>query len=264
MTATLRLGRIFGIPIEINITWLIIFLLLTWLLANRFDSPSLRWPVAQQWTVAVITAALFFLSILAHELSHSLVALNRGIPVSSITLFLFGGVSRLDHEPQRPAEEFLIAIVGPTTSIALAIAAAALLLALNSGQWPWHARNLSPIQMTALLLAWGNLSVGIFNLIPGFPLDGGRILRALLWALTGSHLRATRIAARIGQIIALLLILAGILWALLNILIYGVWDSIINGVWASIIGAFLLITATAAYPRPQNSPPEREQIPPIC
>ena len=259
MSTSLRLGRLFGIPIEINITWLIIFLLLTWLLANRFDSPALRWPAAQQWGVAIITAALFFLSILAHELSHSLVALSRGIRVMGITLFIFGGVSRLAHEPERPAEEFLVAIVGPMTSIALAIAAAATLLALNSGAWPWSARSINgPIEMIALLLAWGNLSVGIFNLIPGFPLDGGRVLRSIIWAITGSYLRATRIAARCGQAVALLMILGGITWAITG--------NLINGLWAAIIGAFLLTTATAAYPRPHQSPSqnEYEQSPPLC
>ena len=117
MGKSLRLGRIFGIPIEINVTWLVIFLLLTVLLANRFDSLLLRWPVYQQWIVAIITVGLFFMSVLAHELSHSLVALSRGIHVTGITLFIFGGVSHLASEPRRPSEEeeFLRHIRGGST-----------------------------------------------------------------------------------------------------------------------------------------------------
>ena len=161
MGKSLRLGRVFGIPVEINITWVVVFLLLTFLLVNRFDASSLRWPVAQQWAVAVITVVLFFLSVLAHELSHSLVALSRGIHVESITLFIFGGVSRLAREPERPWEEFLVAVVGPLTSIALA--------AVAGGIWFGLGRGNSAVEMVALLVAWGNLSVGLFNLVPRLP-----------------------------------------------------------------------------------------------
>ena len=173
MGASLRLGRVFGIPVEINITWVVIFLLLTWLLANRFDAPGLRWPVAQQWGAAIVTVVLFFLSVLAHELSHSLVAVSRGIRVMGITLFIFGGVSRLEHEPEKPSEEFLVAIVGPMTSIALAAAASGVLFALDSRLWPWVGRNASPAEMVAFLLAWGNLSVGCSICCPAFRWTAG-------------------------------------------------------------------------------------------
>ena len=263
MGASLRLGRVFGIPVEINITWVVIFLLLTWLLANRFDAPGLRWPVAQQWGAAIVTVVLFFLSVLAHELSHSLVAVSRGIRVMGITLFIFGGVSRLEHEPEKPSEEFLVAIVGPMTSIALAAAASGVLFALDSRLWPWVGRNASPAEMVAFLLAWGNLSVGLFNMLPGFPLDGGRVLRAIVWAITGSYLRATRIAARCGQGVGALMILGGIVWA--------VRGGLVDGVWAAVIGSFLLVTATGSYPRnPRREDAaipgqtDREQWPPLC
>ena len=242
MGKSLRLGRVFGIPIEINVTWLITFLLLTFLLANRFDSLYLRWPVYQEWSVAIITVGLFFLSVLAHELSHSLVAMSRGIPVAGITLFIFGGVSHLTREPRHPSEEFLISVVGPLTSIALAVIAAAILFWLSPGNWPWPSRYASPVEMVAFLLAWGNLSVGIFNMIPGFPLDGGRVLRAIVWAGSGSHVKATRVAARCGQGVGLLMIAGGVLYIVL-------WDNWIDGIWAAVIGFFLLSVATSSYPK---------------
>ena len=242
MGKSLRLGRIFGIPIEINITWLVIFLLLTVLLVSRFDSLPLRWPVYQQWIVAIATVGLFFLSVLAHELSHSLVAISRGIPVSGITLFIFGGVSHLTQEPRRPSEEFLISVVGPLTSIALAVIAGAILVWVSPGHSIWPTRNASSVEMVAFLLAWGNLTVGIFNMIPGFPLDGGRVLRALVWAGSGSHLKATRVAARCGQAVGLLMMVGGVLYIV-------VWDNWIDGIWAAVIGLFLLSVATSSYPK---------------
>lgn len=241
MGKSLRLGRVFGIPVEINITWVIIFLLLTYLLVNRFDASSLRWSVAQQWTVATITVVLFFLSVLAHELSHSLVALSRGIPVLGITLFLFGGVSHLAREPEKPSEEFLISVVGPMTSIALAIVAGAVLAGLNPGNWPWSARTSSPVEMVALLLAWGNLSVGVFNMIPGFPLDGGRVLRAIIWAGSGSLILATQVASRCGQGVGALMVVGGIVFA--------VRGNLVDGIWAVVVGAFLFSVATRSYPQ---------------
>ncbi len=241
MGKSLRLCRVFGIPVEINITWVIVFLLLTYLLVNRFDASSLRWPVAQQWTVAIITVVLFFLSVLAHELSHSLVALSRGIRVLGITLFIFGGVSHLAREPDRPSDEFLISVVGPMTSIALAVVAGGVLLGLNPGNWPWSARVVSPVEMVALLLAWGNFSVGLFNMIPGFPLDGGRVLRAIIWAESGSLVRATQVAARCGQGVGLLMVVGGAVFAALV--------NLVDGIWAVVVGAFLFSVATRSYPQ---------------
>ena len=243
MGKSLRVCRVFGIPVEINATWVIIFLLLTVLLVTRFDSSSLRWPAFQQWAVAVITVILFFLSVLAHELSHSLVALSRGIRVTGITLFLFGGVSLLEREPERPWEEFWVAVVGPLTSIGLSAVATGILAYMNPGSWPWAARIGSPVEMVVVLLAWWNLSVGIFNMLPGFPLDGGRVLRAVVWAGSGSHLTATRVAARCGQAVGALLILAGIY--------YAIRGNLMDGIWGAVIGAFLFSVATGSYPKQQ-------------
>ena len=121
MRVSLRLGRIFGIPIEVNVSWVFIFLLLTYLLAGQFGDTRLRWPLAQQWGVAFITVMLFFLSVLSHELSHSVMALRKGIQVRSITLFIFGGVSHLDREPPGPFTEFVVTLVGPLVSIILSV-----------------------------------------------------------------------------------------------------------------------------------------------
>ena len=242
MAKSLRLGRVFGIPVEINITWVIVFLAFSYLLVNQFDASDLRWSVTQQWIVALITVALFFLSVLAHELSHSLVALSRGIRVKGITLFIFGGVSHLEREPGSPSEEFLISVVGPITSIAVAVIAGALVLWLNPGNWIWPVRNASPIVMVAFILAWLNLTVGIFNMLPGFPLDGGRVLRAAVWAGSGSYLLATKVAARCGQGVGLLMMGGGIFYIV-------AWDNWVDGIWAVVIGAFLLSVATSSYPK---------------
>ena len=233
MGASLRLGRVFGIPIEVNISWVFVFLLLTFLLASEFDDARLRWPVAQRWSVAIVTVVLFFLSVLAHELSHSVMALTKGIPVRSITLFIFGGVSRLEQEPQRPITEFAVAFVGPLSSILLAV--------VFGGAWYLMGRGDSSLEVVLLLLAWTNLSLGVFNLVPGYPLDGGRLLRAAIWGITGSHRRATQIAARSGQAVGGAMVVAGVALAVLF--------EPVDGVWIGIVGLFLFYMAKSSYPR---------------
>ena len=229
----MRLGRVFGIPIEVNISWVFVFLLLTILLAAEFDDSRLGWPVAHRWAVAIVTVLLFFLSVLAHELSHSVMAQSRGIPVRGITLFIFGGVSRLDREPQRPTTEFVIAVVGPVSSILLAV--------LLGGAWYVLGGGDSTAEVVLMLLAWTNLSLGVFNLVPGYPLDGGRLLRAGIWGLTGSHHRATQIAARSGQAFGGAMVLGGAFLA--------VWVNPVNGVWLAIVGVFLFSIAKSSYPQ---------------
>lgn len=233
MGASLRLGRVFGIPIEVNISWVFVFLLLTFLLAGEFEDSSLRWTVTQRWAVAIVTVVLFFLSVLAHELSHSVMAQNRGIPVRGITLFIFGGVSRLDREPQRPLTEFVIALVGPLCSI--------LLGAIFGGIWYLLGGGNSSFEVVLLLLAWTNLSLGVFNLVPGYPLDGGRLLRAGIWGMTGSYRRATQIAARLGQGVGGAMVLGGASLA--------IWIEPVDGVWVAIVGLFLFSMARSSYPR---------------
>ncbi len=233
MGSSLRLGRLFGIPIEVNVSWVFVFLLLTFLLANEFEDSRLRWGEAQRWSVAVITVVLFFLSVLVHELSHSLVALAKGIPVQGITLFIFGGVSRLGREPHRPLTEFVVAVVGPLSSIALA--------GIFGGIWYLLGRGDSSLEVIVLLVAWTNLSLGVFNLVPGYPLDGGRVLRAGVWGLTGSYRRATQVAARSGQGVGILMLAAGIGLA--------IFVDTVDGIWIALVGGFLFTVASSSYPR---------------
>ena len=233
MGASLRLGKLFGIPIEVNASWLIIFLLLTIVLAQQFGEVNLGWGLIHRWTVAVGMVVLFFLSVLIHELSHSVVARLKGIPVRSITLFIFGGVSRLGHEPPRPMTEFTVAVVGPLSSIALSLLFGGLWILLGAGD--------STFEVILLLLAETNLMLGIFNLLPGYPLDGGRVLRAAVWGFTGSQSKATRVATRCGQTIGVLIVAGG--------LAMGVLLDPINGIWVALVGGFLLSVATASYRR---------------
>ncbi len=227
------MGRIFGIPVEVNISWVLVFLLLTYLLAGQFDDARLRWPAAQRWSVAMVTVVLFFLSVLAHELSHSVMALSKGIPVRGITLFIFGGVSRLDHEPQRPITEFLVALVGPLLSIVLAVIFGAVWFLLGRGD--------SSLEVVLMLLAWTNLSLGVFNLVPGYPLDGGRLLRAGIWGITGNHRKATQIAAGMGQGVGIAMVVGGVSLAL--------FMEPVDGVWLGIVGMFLFSMARGSFPK---------------
>ena len=231
MRGSIRLGKVFGIPIEVNASWVLIFLVLTYVLAQEFESARLGWPVTQRWSVAIATVVLFFLSVLAHELSHSVVARRKGIPVLSITLFIFGGVSRLAQEPDRPMTEFTVAGVGPLSSIMLA--------AIFGGLWYLLGAEDSVLEVVLFLLAWTNLWLGVFNILPGYPLDGGRILRAAVWGLSGSYWRATLVAARSGQAIGALTVLLGIALS--------IFVGPVNGVWVAIIGGFLFSVATASY-----------------
>ena len=233
MGPSLRLGKIFGIPVEVNISWILVFLLLTYLLAGEFEDARLRWPTVQRWSVAMVTVVLFFLSVLVHELSHSVMALSKGIPVRGINLFIFGGVSRLDKEPDRPLIEFMVASAGPLISIVLAV--------VLGGIWFLLGRGDSPVEVVLVLLTWANLSLGVFNLVPGYPLDGGRLLRAGIWGLTGNHRKATRIASGIGLLVGGAMLLGGISLA--------VFLEPVDGVWLAIVGAFLFSMAKSSFPR---------------
>ena len=233
MGASLRIGRVFGIPIEVHVSWVFVFLLLTILLAGEFEDARLHWPEAQRWSVAMVTVVLFFMSVLAHELSHSVMALSKGIPVRGITLFIFGGVSRLEREPQRPITEFVVALVGPLMSILLA--------AVFGAAWYLLGRGNSALEVVLLLLAWTNLSLGVFNLVPGYPLDGGRLLRAGIWGMTGSHRRATQIAAGMGQAVGGAMVLGGVAVAF--------FFQPVNGAWLAIVGLFLFSMARSSFPK---------------
>ncbi len=249
MRNDLSLGRLFGINIRLDWSWLFIFFLITWNLASSFSRTYPGWGTALIWGAALAASLLFFVSVLAHELAHSLVARAQGIPVRNITLFLFGGVSNIQREPPSPRAEFLITIVGPITSLVIGF----LLLFLGGRSVPnpmtteaERALASNPLSVIALWLGSVNILLGIFNLIPGFPLDGGRVLRSILWATTGSLRKATRWASYVGQAIAWLFIIAGV--AIMfgaDLPLFG--SGFINGLWITFIGWFLNGAAVQSY-----------------
>jgi Zn-dependent protease len=237
MGGSLRLGKVLGITIQLHFSWFIIFALIIFLLSySLLDEYSL-------WTsviVGVLTSILLFASVVAHELAHSLVAIRNGIPVKSITLFILGGVAQITREATRPKTELLMAIAGPLCSLVLAgIFGLIWFLVWGNSQQTFTSNN--PI----LWLASINLMLALFNLIPGFPLDGGRILRALIWQRTGNYKRATRIASLAGQSAAYLMIGGGI--AIMFINISTNFSIPINGIMLAFIGWFLHHFATTSY-----------------
>jgi Zn-dependent protease len=231
MPGSLRIGRIAGIDIYIHVSWLIIIVLLTWSLATGWFAVLYPgWSTITYWVVSLIAALLLFLAVLVHELAHSVVARARGLPVKNITLYIFGGVSNLEQEPQTPGVEFQMAFVGPLTSLLIGGVAYLLLLALG--------KNTSPLAAILGYLAVMNVLLGIFNLIPGFPLDGGRVLRSIVWKLSGSLRTGTRVTTIVGEVIAYLLILLGI-WFFFG-------GNLLDGIWLGFIGWFLLSAAQSA------------------
>lgn len=220
---TIPLGRIFDIPIGLDYSWFLIFTLLTWSLATSYYPVEFKtWPAVLYWIIGATTAILLFVSVLLHELGHSVVAQRYRVPVRSITLFIFGGVAQIAAEPPNAAAEFWIAIAGPIVSFALAG-----LFGLAQST----VTSFSPLLALMKYLAYINGSLGLFNLIPGFPLDGGRVFRAVVWGLTRNFRRATLVAATTGRIFAFLFIL------------YGVWQmfsgNFTGGLWIAFIGWFL-------------------------
>ncbi len=231
MVGTFRIGRLFGFEINIHWSWLFIFFLVTWTFSNSILKDFYPdWTSARRLVVGGGIAIVFFLSILLHEMSHSILAKRFGIPVTSITLFVFGGVSNLAKEPQNARQEFWIAVVGPLTSLALALLFAIAHLALHPID-----RGASGV---ATHLAVLNFSIGIFNLVPGFPLDGGRVLRSMFWWRKRNMLDATRIASNVGQVVAYVIMGLGVI---------SFFFSIITGIWLFLIGNFLRSASAASY-----------------
>jgi Zn-dependent protease len=225
----ISLGRILGIPIGLDYSWFLIFALVTWMLAaSYYPSEFTNWPAAQYWVVGAATAIMLFVSVLLHELGHSVVAMRYRIPVRSITLFIFGGVAQIGSEPPSAGAEFWIAIAGPVVSFALAILFGLLQPLFGAA---------APLLALAKYLAYINGTLALFNLIPGFPLDGGRVFRAVVWGVTHNLRRATLIAANVGRGIAFLFIIAGV-WQMLN-------GDFGNGLWIAFIGWFLESAASA-------------------
>jgi len=232
MRGNISLGRVFGIPLRLHYTWFIIFAWVTFLLV--FSVVDQTYPIEQRIILGILTSLLFFASVITHELAHSILAIRNNIPVKEITLFVFGGVSQITKEATHPRAELLIAIVGPLTSLALAGIFYGLHLLLAGTQ-----------QILAASLMWWlaliNVVLAVFNLIPGFPLDGGRILRALVWQRTHDYHRATRIATKVGQGIAYALMAGGLVFIFAPRLLW------FNGLWFILIGWFLRDAARASY-----------------
>jgi Zn-dependent protease/CBS domain-containing protein len=252
MNSGFSIGKIFGITINIDWSWILIFLLIVWDLSAVFGQFHPGWALGLRWGAAIVAALLFFASVLAHELAHSLVAKAQGVPVRRITLFLFGGVSNIQREPASPLGEFVMAILGPLTSLVLGallmwIAGSTnIFLGTASGNPVQVMRQLGVVSTMLLWLGSINILLGVFNMTPGFPLDGGRVLRSILWAITGNLQRATRWAAGVGQMIAWLMIVGGIAMIFgVSIPFFG--TGFLNGVWLAFIGWFLNSAAEQSY-----------------
>ncbi len=232
MTPTIRLGRIFGIEVGLNWSLLFVFALITWsLAAGMLPQEVPGQPEPAYWLAAVAAAALFYACLLAHELAHAITATHLGVRVSGITLWLFGGVSRLGGEPASARGEALIAAVGPLASLAVAALTFALSVALKAFGAPVLATDV--LSWLALL----NVSLAVFNLLPAFPLDGGRLLASLQWSRLGSRRRGVHSAVRVGRVLAYLMIGLGLLELFTG--------SLLNGVWIAFLGWFLLSAAAA-------------------
>jgi Zn-dependent protease/predicted transcriptional regulator len=231
MQGGLRIFRLAGIPVEINVSWLVILALMTWTFATGLYPDVLPDITKREaWALGFLTAILLFVSILLHEMSHSIVAVRGGLPIRRITLFLFGGVAQMERDVDNPILELKMAAAGPLMSIVLA------------GLFYGLAELCATHRLTYVLmdnLKYINLLVLVFNMVPGFPLDGGRILRALIWRRTGNVRKATRIASRIGTVFAYILMIGGVI----NLFA----GNLIGGLWFILIGFFLRQAAESSY-----------------
>lgn len=230
----IRVGRILGIPIRLDLSFFFVFALLVFLIATQILPDDLDGlGGAERWLYGVVAGIVYFVSLLIHELAHSLVAKRYGMEVSSITLFFFGGVSLIREDSQRPGQEFWIAVVGPLASLVLGVGFILIaLLALPEE---------TTLNRVVFALGVLNCFLAAFNMLPGFPLDGGRVMRSLIWRLTGSRHRATRASARMGQLLGAVMIVYGVGGLLTDA---AVFDSGFNSIWVALIG-FLLVTQAA-------------------
>jgi Zn-dependent protease len=231
-----KIGRIAGIEIGIHYTWLLIAVLITGSFIGYLSTTHPLWPAKTTWSAAIVISLLFFFSVMLHEMAHALVARAHGMRVCTITLFALGGVTQIEKQAAKPAAEFWMGLAGPLASAALGMLCGWL------AAWSGNGLTMTELQPPAavlLSLSSLNLMLAMFNLIPGFPLDGGRILRALVWWMGGDENRATRISSRVGQGVALALFGLG-LWEFLS-------AESLSGLWLSLLGWFLLDAATASY-----------------
>jgi Zn-dependent protease/CBS domain-containing protein len=232
----IKLGTVFGVELGLHYSWLVIALLITFSLVAQFHAENRNWSQAAVWATAILTGILFFACLFAHELSHAVVAKLRGIPVHKITLFLLGGVAQIEKEASDAKTEFWMAIVGPFTSAVLGL----ILLSLAQATgWTLRTQPATPGVALLVWLGYINLGLAAFNMIPGFPLDGGRVLHAILWWMMHDVERSTRAAARVGQLVAVVFIGFGI--------VEFFEGAGLGGLWLAFIGWFLLQAASASY-----------------
>ncbi len=235
MKAHIKLGRILGMEVGLHLSWFIIAFLIIMSLASQFQIVNPAWSEGVVWATAITTGLLFFVTIILHELSHAMVARARNLPVKSITLFALGGVAQIEKEAGEPSTEFFMGLAGPLMSFFIGFVCLMLAWALG-----WSPLGVPETPLLAMLVWLGyiNFSLAIFNLIPGFPLDGGRILRGIIWWITGDGIRATRIATRVGQVIAFAFIILGVVRFFMG--------AGFAGLWVAFIGWFLLEAAGAS------------------
>ncbi len=232
MGASLKLFTIRGIPVDINASWLIAFAFITWTFStSAFPGLFRFWTPQQYWLAGTVSALLLFASVLAHELGHSFVALSQGLKVRGITLLLFGGVSRIEGDATRPRNEFFIAFAGPAVSLTLG----AVLIGWWVAYGPERQVLITPLHGVIFFTGWMNIVVGVFNMLPGYPLDGGRVLRSAVWGVTGNTRLASRVAFIVGRAVFILLIAWGG-WRIVN-------GEVTGGIWLVFIGWFLLNAA---------------------
>lgn len=236
MKAHIKLGRIFGVKVGLHFSWFIIALLVMLSLAGQFYMTNPDWGASLIWASSITTGLLFFAALLAHELSHAVVARARGLPVRGITLFALGGVAETEKDSADAETEFLVGVIGPVTSLLIGIICLGLAWALG---WEPFAAAQMPLVAITVWLGYINIALALFNMIPGFPLDGGRVLRAIIWWATGDVNRSTRIAAGVGQFVAFGLMLLGLFR------FFG--GAGLGGLWLVFIGWFLLDAARASY-----------------
>ena len=232
-----NIGKIFGIQFRLHYSWFIIFTLVTVFLSWQvFPLSLIDQPQVVYWIMGVVTSLLFFASVLAHELAHSLIGRAHGIPIKSITLFIFGGAAMMTREATRASDELKMAIAGPVSSLLIAALFGIVYATFNG--------IVNQLALMAYWLAYINVVLAVFNLFPGFPLDGGRILRSLIWHFSGNYMRATRIATQAGRVIGYLFIAGGFLLILAD-------GNLLSGIWLVFIGWFLANTAKASYRQAQ-------------
>jgi Zn-dependent protease/predicted transcriptional regulator len=229
--SSIKLFKVFGIEIRLNYSWFIIFALFAYYFGFYYFPSYL--PGLNRGLLAlitIVTVIVFFISVLIHEMSHSLVARRRGTPVERITLFLFGGMAQIEKEPETPYSEFIMAIAGPVASFVLA--------GMFGVIW-FFTRDIRPMAIPIGYLAVINLVLGIFNMLPGYPLDGGRVLRSIIWKVTGNLKRATFVASTAGRVLGFMIIAGGIYFIFTG--------NFLNGIWLSFIGWFLQSSAQMGY-----------------